>query len=25
VTVGDEGSWIMHTRVPEKSATGRLI
>jgi len=25
VTVGDEGSWTMHTRVPEKSATGRLI
>ena len=25
VTVGDEGSWTMHTRVPETSAAGRLI
>ena len=25
VTVGDEGSWTMHTRVPDTSATGRLI
>ena len=25
VTVGDEGFWTMHTRVPETSATGRLI
>jgi len=25
VTVGDEGSWTMHTRVLETSATGRLI
>ena len=25
VTVGGEGSWTMHTRVPDTSATGRLI